>query len=177
MQHEVSGLAAFSLTLLLKKKNKTKLSLHTAPIIAFPPAELSLDVINKHCRVSAVRVSGANAAMFFSLDIQLAPPTLPSSPHHAVDATPPLSPLYHLSQFPKAFHIMRTHVQTLFPGTSECATSWFWSHLTCLMAPPRETWVRGEKKKEKKGQKREEMMYLPGSVPACFSRPSDLASS
>lgn len=43
-----------------------------------------------------VRVSGANAAMFFGLDARLTPP------HHAVDATPPLSLLYHLSPFPKS---------------------------------------------------------------------------
>lgn len=65
-------------------------SLRLAPIIAVHQLSLCLDVINKHRRAYAVQVSGANAATFFSLDAQL-------TPRDAVDATPPLSLLYHLS--------------------------------------------------------------------------------
>lgn len=84
----------------------------------------------------------ANATTFFSLDAQLL------SLLHAVDASLPLSLLYHLSWFPKSpsYHThMRTHILALFQE-SWSITSWFWSHLTCLMGLSGET--EGKKQKD-----------------------------
>lgn len=78
--------------------------------------------------------------------------------HSSLPKTPSMPLLHFLSciifrDFQKALSITRTHVQTLFPGTSELVTSWFWSHLTCLMAPSgetREKWGVSEKQGKKK---------------------------
>lgn len=106
------------------------------------------------------------------------PPSLPPSRCRCRSST--FSPVSSFTISKKPF-ISRAHMcRHFFQEPRSVQLPGFWSHLTCLMAPSRETRGEGEKKKktEKRQKKKriEEMIYPPRSARACFSRPSDLAS-